>query len=489
MWLTLAGLLATNSLHAQSPVEIVLTNDVDEPRGYCIDIPGFQSEAKPAEGLQIHTCYSYRGSLGVDQAFDADGMAEGIFRVIAYDLCMTAQSDPGDRSLSLERCDGRDTQRFERRVDGRIISLAMPDYCITAAVGPSRTGGGGDPVHLYRALNLEGCDGGADDRQRWRLRLLVSDINNVTGSNGLIMIDKRAGLVRFFDPKTLQEISSLDLGVGPHELAISPDHKTAYVPKFGDGIYDDNPNPGNSIVVIDLESREIRGRIDVSPYLAPHGLQVDKSGMLYATVEMSRKMLIIDPETKSIEAAIDTDGAGHWIIVLPDGSKAYVANKDDRRFISVIDLKSRRMIGKVPMPNGTQGITLSPDGKQVLAIDYKEPRFYVIDTVGDAVIDTIDIADNSIGPFRIRFSPSGDRLITVNDEDSLANIYDGHDLSRPPQSVAVGEQPFGIAYSADGSVALISNHGDGTISVIDLDEMRVVETLKAGTGIETLSFY
>ncbi|MCP4301158.1 MAG: ABC transporter substrate-binding protein [Gammaproteobacteria bacterium] len=316
----------------------------------------------------------------------------------------------------------------------------------------------------------------------------ISNPNSVSGSTGLIMIDKRGSRVRFFDPDTLEEISNLEIA-RPHELAISPDRKTAYVPIFGDGIYGDNPNPGQSIVIIDLDKRTIKGTIDVSPYLAPHGLQVDDSGMLYATAEMSRKLLVIDPAARSVEAAINTDGAGHWAIVLPNGEKAYVANKDDRKFISVIDLKARRMTGRVPMPNGTQGIAISPDNKRIIAIDYKEPRFYVIDVATDKIVETVEIADNSIGPFRARYSPSGDTLITINDEDSLANIYDGHDLSRPQHTLNVGEQPFGIAYSKDGSIALVSNHGDGTITVLDLDELRVVRTFPAGTGIETLTYY
>jgi YVTN family beta-propeller protein len=55
--------------------------------------------------------------------------------------------------------------------------------------------------------------------------------------------------------------------------------------------------------------------------------------------------------------------------------------------------------------------------------------------------------------------------------------------------VIVGQQAFGIAYSADGKTALVSNHGDGTISVIDLTTNRVVKTFTAGTGIETLAYY
>ena len=72
------------------------------------------------------------------------------------------------------------------------------------------------------------------------------DFNNPTGTQGLIMIDKLGGFVRFFDPVSFKELSSsFAIPDGPpHELAISPDHKTAYIPVYGDGVYGRNPNPG-----------------------------------------------------------------------------------------------------------------------------------------------------------------------------------------------------------------------------------------------------
>jgi len=315
------------------------------------------------------------------------------------------------------------------------------------------------------------------------------DPNNPTGTSGLIMIDKRGGYVRFFDPSTLKEISSLRTEAPPHELAISADHKTAYVPLYGDGVYGNNPNPGNKIIVIDLPARKISGTIDVSPYLAPHGLQVDNNGLLYASCDTSRKLLVIDPKSGKIQAAIDTEGTGHWSAVLPDGSKAYVANKDDRTFVSVIDLKARKMVGRVPMPKGTQGITASPDGKRVIAIDFIDPKFYVVDTTSDKIIDTVAVEKNTIGPFRARYSPDGGTLITVNHMNALANVFDARNLHAPQKTLTVGQQAFGIAYSADGKTALVSNHGDGTISVIDLTKNQVSKTFTAGTGIETLAYY
>lgn len=316
------------------------------------------------------------------------------------------------------------------------------------------------------------------------------DFNNPTGTQGLIMIDKLGGFVRFFDPVSFKELSSFAIPDGPpHELAISPDHKTAYVPVYGDGVYGRNPHPGHVIAIVDLPSKKMTGTIDVSPYIAPHGLQVDAKGTLYATCDLSRKFLVIDPKSRIVTAAIDTEGTGHWIAVLPDGSKAYVANKNDRMFVSVIDIKARKMTGKVDMPNGTQGITVSPDGKRVLAVDYKDPKFFVIDTATDKIVDTVAVEKNQTGPFRVKYSPDGSKLVTCDSQAGLANIISTADLHGKQTVLTVGKTPFGIAFSADSKTALVSNHGDGTISVIDLPSAKVVKTFKAGTGIETLAYY
>src|SRR5262249_9722382 len=162
------------------------------------------------------------------------------------------------------------------------------------------------------------------------------------------------------------------------------------------------------------------------------------SGTLYATCDLSRKLLVIDAKTQTIQAAIDTDGTGHWAAVLPDGSKAYVANKNDRLFVSVIDLKARKMVGQVPMPKGKQGVTASPDGKRVLAIDYADPKFYVIDTSSDRIIDTVAVEKNTVGPFRARYSPDGSVLLTVNHMNAIANIFDARNLHTAQKTLPVG---------------------------------------------------
>ena len=315
------------------------------------------------------------------------------------------------------------------------------------------------------------------------------NLNDPTGSQGLMMIDKLGREIRFFDPATLKEIAHFQVGTAPHDFAISADHKTAYVPIYGDGIYGKNPNPGNTIAIIDLVGKKVAGSIDVSPYQAPHGIQIDAAGKIYVTCDLSRKLLVIDPAKRSIEAAIDTEGTGHWVAVLPDASKAYVANKNDKLFVSVIDLKTRKIVNRVPTPGGTQGIVASPDGKRVIVADNGAPQVLVIDTKTDMVVDKIALEGGTKGAYKPYFTPDGSKLVVCSESPAMVNIVDAKNLHAKQTVLMVGKDPMGFAASADGKTLLVANHGDGTVSVIDLKAGRVVNTFMAGTGIETLTYY
>src|SRR5688500_3104049 len=96
-------------------------------------------------------------------------------------------------------------------------------------------------------------------------------LNHTTGTQGVLLIDKLGGHVRFFDPTSLAERSNLELPKNPHDFALSADHRFAYVPIYGPGIYNRNPEPGHELYVLDLAERKVAKIIDLSPYRSPHG--------------------------------------------------------------------------------------------------------------------------------------------------------------------------------------------------------------------------
>jgi len=168
--LVLCGVCFAPILYAETPVEITLVDKLDEPRGFCIDTIGYKHRARPERGLHTHSCYSYEGALAVDQAFDADLIRRGTFKILGFNLCMTARTLSPGSGFALEPCDGRETQQFEHRPNGQIVQRTLSVQCVTVGEGPSREGGGGNPVHLIRDLILDPCDGSRNDRQKWRLR-------------------------------------------------------------------------------------------------------------------------------------------------------------------------------------------------------------------------------------------------------------------------------------------------------------------------------
>jgi YVTN family beta-propeller protein len=314
----------------------------------------------------------------------------------------------------------------------------------------------------------------------------AKSLNHPTGTQGLMLVDKVGGRVRFLDPVTYAERSQIELPKNPHDFALSADHRFAYVPIYGAGVYGRNPDPEHEIYVLDLAERKVAKVIDLLPYRSPHGIQIDERGLLYVTAELDRKILVVDPAAGKIVDTISHEGSGHWLAVLPNGSKAYVANKDDKTFISVLDLKTRKVVGSVPMPRGTQGVTTSPDGTRVIAMDYSEPELTVIDAATDRVLERLPLAAKE-GAYKAYYSPDGQWLLTL--AGTTVDIFDASDLHKPQRAVTVGAFPMGITFTPDGKTALVANHGDGTISVLDVAAAKVTKTFKAGDGIETLTFY
>lgn len=320
-------------------------------------------------------------------------------------------------------------------------------------------------------------------------------LNHPTGTHGLLMVDKLGGYIRLFDPRTDRELSHFmpadENGIRPHELALSPDHKTAYVTVYGDGIFGKNPHPGHTIAIIDLTTQTMAGVIDIAPYQAPHGLQVDRAGKLYVACDLSRKVLVIDPVKRRIEAAIDVESMGHWIALSARANKLYVSSHGDQPFIEVIDLKSRRLVGKVPVVPGTMGINVSPDGRTLLAADLSGPTLHVISTATDREIATLRLegagADQRVR--KVFYSPDGNYALACMETGQI-NIFDGADLRRPQHVVmSPGTDLMGVAFSADGRTALVGNHNQGTVSRIDLRRGAVLDTFPAGKGVETLTYF
>jgi DNA-binding beta-propeller fold protein YncE len=320
------------------------------------------------------------------------------------------------------------------------------------------------------------------------------DVNNTTGSRAVIAVDKVGGKVRFYDAGTHAELKAIETEKFPHEVAVSPDHRFACVSIYGPGVFGNNPQPGKSIEVFDLETMERTGRVSIEPFFAPHALMFDPGGMLWVACDSAQRLLCVDPRKGAIEASYDSGTkGGHFMVITPDATKIYVSSKIGN--LGVFDLKQRRFTATLELPHGSEGVAASPDGRYIVAADNaKGDVLYLIETASDRIVERVPL--EAVPPshprrsrlMRPRYSPDGRFLTLTNYASGTLHIMESGNL-RAQSVLPVAKGPMGAAFAPDGEKVLIANHDNGIVTVVDLAKRSIAGWFEAGEGIETLSYY
>lgn len=150
-------------------VEIYLIDNLDDSRGFCLDMRGYKDNADTSRNMQVHTCYSYQGEIAVDQGFNKSKISEKEFYITHFKVCLEADEIESSSTIELMTCDKNQKQKFILQNDGKINPEGNLKLCLTASIS-SREGGGGNPVHLIRDLSLQACNDENSELQRWSMR-------------------------------------------------------------------------------------------------------------------------------------------------------------------------------------------------------------------------------------------------------------------------------------------------------------------------------
>jgi len=308
----------------------------------------------------------------------------------------------------------------------------------------------------------------------------------MTNARGMIAVDKMGGKVLFLNPVTYQTEIVLDgFDKTVHELLVMPETNRAYVPIFGDGIHGRNPNPQHWLCVFDLERRSLLTTIDLRPYIAPHTLKLGPDGLIYITCENSAKVVAIDPKTNKVVDAIDSGSTnGHRLIIAPDGQRLYTENEEDGT-VSVIDLRKRKLLGKITTPRPLAGIAISADGRTVVAVDDAEPVLFLIDSEAGRVRDEVRLKDVPKAAQIARYAPDNSMIGVTSLNSDTVSLIDP--TFREQTAIQVGRQPMDMAFYGDE--LFVPCQGDGSVHVIDIPNKRHKTSFKAGKGCESVGVF
>jgi DNA-binding beta-propeller fold protein YncE len=288
------------------------------------------------------------------------------------------------------------------------------------------------------------------------------------------------------DPAAGKQVATVPVdGVTGHEVAASPDGKTAYVPIYGDSGVGRPGTDGSKISVIDLASRKLVHTIDFGHGVRPHCAIYDRnSGMLYVTTELDKTVSIIDPKTLKIVGSVPTgQEQSHMLVLTRDGSKGYTANVGPGT-VSVLDMKGRKTLAIIPISKDTQRISISPDDSMVFTADQTKPQLAVIDTATNKVKTWVPLPAVAYGTAA---TLDGRWLLVTLRTGKQVAVVDLKTM-KVAKTIDVADGPTEVLMSPDGKTAFVSCTRSNQIAAIDLAQWKVARLIDAGKTADGLAW-
>ncbi len=235
------------------------------------------------------------------------------------------------------------------------------------------------------------------------------------GEDLLLVANKADATLSIVRPDSRQTLVVLPTGVGPHEVAASPDGRWAVVSNYGD-----KGREGNSLTVVDLAARAVARTIDLGEYHRPHGSAFLPDGRLVVTAEKNDAVVIVDVAGGGGLCAVATgQKLSHMVALAPGGERAYTANIVSGT-VTALDLAAGAAVASAPAGTHCEGIAVSPDGKEVWVGSNEDNVVHVFDA---ALAPKGTLAAAGL-PIRLRFVPDGSRLLVSNAAGSKLQVVD-----------------------------------------------------------------
>lgn len=293
----------------------------------------------------------------------------------------------------------------------------------------------------------------------------------------LLIGNKAENTVSFIDLATGKERARLPTGPMPHEIAVSPDGRTAAVVAYG----------AKQIDLYDIAGARHLRTIDLGTNERPHGIAWLKSGRILATTERSSTLSLIDPKTGKVDSVATGAKGSHMVAVTPDERRAFVSNLGSRN-VAVIDLARRAKIADLSAGEEPEGIALTPDGRELWVANRGDDTVMVFDAATLKPLATIQVGDM---PIRVAVSPDGSTVVTSNFLAGSLTLIDTKARKLQREVKLSGDrdaQQVTIMFANDGKRLYAAETGRAQIAEVELATGKRLRTLPAGKGADGLGY-
>lgn len=272
-------------------------------------------------------------------------------------------------------------------------------------------------------------------------------------------------------------------------FALSPDETRIYT----GGCARSRSNQDRMLsLVVDLHAKEVVSAIDLGSIQTDVGDKVAVSidgSHVYYTLTAEQHVLVASTQTLQVVDEISLGFEPISIELSHDGTRAFVAGGEPVSHsvscMAIVDLTTNTVvntiIGTTEYPPPCPGLAVAPDSSEAWLGSNNRVEIINIDTA--SIVQDINLLDlftagdrGAACPYGITYSPDG---LTVHVANFDANNYMIFDAATREllHKVNVGFSPTDIVISSDGNEAYVLNSQSESISVIDTNAGRAVDTI------------
>jgi len=288
----------------------------------------------------------------------------------------------------------------------------------------------------------------------------------------LLVVNKSGDSLAVIDPGDYEVLALIPTGADPHEVAVSPGGRYAYVTDYGTSMA-----RGTTVTKIDLENLSVAATFDLQGNTAPHGVEVSADGSrVWVTTEASGTVIELDAASGELINVWETgQNVSHMLTASHDETLLFVTNIGSGS-VTVIDRRDDSVVS-IPTGAGAEGVDMRPGSDEVWITNRSAHTVSVLDAATGQI--TGSFASGGYFPIRVKFTPDGERAFVSNAMSNSVAVFDA-DSRELVASIDVGAIPVGILITPDGERAFVANTRDNKVTVIDTQALEVTGDFETG---------
>jgi len=254
-------------------------------------------------------------------------------------------------------------------------------------------------------------------------------------------------------------------------------------------------NQEGAVSVIDLDTMEIKGSLDVAAQ-GPRGIGINANGKWLVTANKDNgNISVVDTESGKLIKQIQIGKNPEFVRVF--GNVAYVTfepslqtgtipskekkETDDVKVpghVAIVDLKSGKIILDIVGKPETEGVEITKDGKLMLVTNESDNSISVLDVASGKLIKNVSVAKYGDRPRGIKSSPDGSLYVTTLEFSNKLIIL--NDQFEPIKEVETGKTPYGVSFDHDGKRVFVAENKEKVLQVFDAKTWEKIKDIPTG---------